>query len=158
MKKQIIIIISLFIANAHALDMFQAINKHREGLKNEKYSIHHESSDIFSKFKNKFSLEFIYSSQCGFCHKLSYVLNELKAEYGISIHPVTVDGGSIIGFENPVYDPEFIKLNDIKAFPTLIAKNKNNQRYLIAQGFISKNELKNNIETLLDYVKGEGNA
>jgi len=134
-----------------ALDMFDSINK----AKIYKYPDKSEINNILSEFNKKFSIEFVYSSQCGFCHKLSYILKNLQENNRVKIESITADGGFIHGFENALYSEEYLKLNNIKAYPTLVAKDINsNQRYLIAEGYLSEIELRGNIGALLNYVQG----
>tara|TARA_R110002126_G_scaffold150129_1_gene296213 strand:+ start:15956 stop:16444 length:489 start_codon:yes stop_codon:yes gene_type:complete len=152
--KNTLILVTFFISsNIFSLDIFQSINE-AKALKEINDINYPQQEDAFTKFTKDFTIEFVYSSKCGFCHKLSYVLNNLQKNNKIRVESITADGGFIQGFENAVYSEKFIKANNIKAFPTIIAKDNNNQRYLIAEGYLSENELKSNIETLLEYVSG----
>lgn len=151
-----LLVLLLVCSNVFALDIFESINS-AKNIKNIESNNRFDNDDIYNEFTKNFIIEFIYSSQCGFCHKLSYILNDLQKNYKVIVTSITVDGGAINGFEDAIYSEEFIKENNIKAFPTLIARDKDNQRYLLAEGYISENELRSNIQVLLDYVKGGRN-
>ena len=159
----ILVLLFILATKAHALDMFESINKANLNKNSTNYETidnnrNNFTNDIFDTFSNNFSIEFVYSSQCGFCHKLSHILKGLQNTYQLKIESISADGGIIPGFEDAIYSEKFLQENEIKAYPVLIAKNKSNQRYMLATGYISKDELKNNIEVLFNYIKGGRNA
>lgn len=105
-----------------------------------------EKDNLLKTAKDRYSLAMVYSSSCPYCKQQVPILLSLKAQTGMSIIGVSIDGGFYSEFEANVFDANVANDPSILAYPTiLLIDNKNLKRLFVAKGLTTKDELENRI-------------
>lgn len=98
----------------------------------------------------RYGLFFFFKSDCPFCHRFAPILKYFAESYGFEVIPVTLDGGSLPDFPNPRLNNAAglnLKVNDVPAL--FLVNPATRQIQPVAYGFISPEELRQRIYTLL---------
>ncbi len=109
--------------------------------------------DLAKTLSQDYGIVFFYRSDCSFCHEQAPILKQLEQRYGMSILPVSLDGGGINEFDNAVPDNGFsYKLTQgqgISVTPSLfmISKDKQHVTFLGA-GLVALDELLKRMKTV----------
>lgn len=130
-----------------ALDLNKWVNNIDRNI-DRKINRKYETKNKKLEAKN-YKLLFIYSSNCKYCHQFAPILRIFADSNNIEVTSATVDGGIIAGFQDAQYVPDITQILNIKAFPTvLLLKNNSDESYVVSQGYVSSNQLSNNIVNL----------
>lgn len=106
--------------------------------------------DTISNLKDEYGLFFFFSSQCEYCHKFAPIVQQFAKNYDWKIMAISLDGGSIPGFLNPVPDNGIAAKWQVIVLPSLFAVNPTTGHVLpIAFGLTSIDQMENRIMTLL---------
>ena len=114
----------------------------------EQVKITESKIDRFSKNHGFF---FFLASRCQYCHAFAPVVKQFVQKYGISVVPITLDGGALPEFPNAIPDNGAAKTLNVYSLPSLFAVNPKTQQIIpIANGALSLSELEENILKIMD--------
>lgn len=136
------------------------------------YSLNHPTSQIGkeayldeqkkrqeTRLKNlskEYGLFFFFAGSCPYCHKFSSIVKELETRYGLSVIPVSLDGGSLPEYPHPVKDTGQAASFGVNRWPALFLVNPYKRQIIpITFGLISEDEVSSRIVTLVDKVNKE---
>lgn len=101
-------------------------------------------------------LFFFFSGDCGYCHKLAPILKRFEKTYGITVFPISLDGGGLPDFPNPSVNNGIAQQLNVRQVPALfLAVPGSKEVTPIATGVIADSELLNRIYTLTQTKPGE---
>ncbi len=101
-------------------------------------------------------LIFFFRSDCPYCHKMAPTLKLLSEKYGIEVLGVTIDGGGLPDFPNPVDGRAVAQNWGIDKVPaTFIASKKTKEHAPIGFGVMSFNEVIERIWILTNTKPGQ---
>ncbi|MDB0198986.1 conjugal transfer protein TraF, partial [Acinetobacter baumannii] len=101
-------------------------------------------------------LIFFFRSDCPYCHKMAPTLRMLSDKYGIEVLGVTIDGGGLPDFPNPVDGRAVAQNWGIDKVPaTFIASKKTKEHAPIGFGVMSLNEVIERIWILTNTKPGQ---
>lgn len=107
-------------------------------------------------FSEKMGLFFFYRSNCPYCHRFAPILKDFAERYGLTVIPITVDGGVLPEFPNSKMDSGQAKQFNITKFPSVFAVNPyTNKAFPIVYGLTSQDDLRNNIYKIMKQYDGE---
>lgn len=104
----------------------------------------------------EWGLFFFFRSDCPYCHRLAPTLKFLSDTYGITVLPVSVDGGGLPEYPNPQRDNGLVERLAIRQVPMLVLGNVKNKRLIpLASGVISAQDVIERIYILTSTQPGE---
>ena len=116
--------------NAKALEVFdrEAINA-REG--------------TAAALAKDHALFFFFRSDCPYCHQFGPYLKEFEAKFGLTVVPISVDGGPLLpAFPNPKIDNGIARTLDVREVPALFLVEPGSSKIVpIGYGVLSESEL-----------------
>jgi len=99
---------------------------------------------------------FFFSSNCPYCHRMAPTLKMLVDKYGIEVLPVSLDGGSLLGFSNVVMNAGQAQSWRVERVPALfIASKKTGEHAPIGFGMMSLSEIVARVFTLTATQAGQ---
>lgn len=101
-------------------------------------------------------LVFFIRGDCSYCHAFAPILKQFQETYGLRVMAVTLDGGTIPGFENSTVPDNGISARlGVTQTPTLFLADTRTKRYLpIGSGMMSITELESRFVALLNEEPG----
>jgi conjugal transfer pilus assembly protein TraF len=88
------------------------------------------------------ALFFFFKSDCPYCHQFAPLLKQFQAKYGISIVPISMDGGSLPDFPSPRMDNGISAKLNVERWPALYLLDAGNARITpIGFGVLAESEL-----------------
>lgn len=104
----------------------------------------------------EWGLFFVFRSDCPFCHRLSPTLKLLADTYGITVFPVSLDGGALPEFPSPQRDNGLARMLDVKQVPFVALGNVKDRRVVpLGSGVLSLQEMVERIYVLTQTQPGE---
>lgn len=101
-------------------------------------------------------LFFIFRSDCPYCHRLAPTLKFLSEQYGITVFPVSLDGGGLPEFPRPARDNGMAGALGVSVVPLVVLGNVKDRRLLpIGSGVLSAQEIVERIYVLTQTKPGE---
>jgi conjugal transfer pilus assembly protein TraF len=114
--------------------------------------------DALREIARDYGLYFFVSGDCAYCHAMAPYLKRFAEAYGFVVIAVSVDGGTVDGYSNAKYSPEFAEQLGVKQTPAIfLAKPNEHIVEPIAYGYISVQELESRIYRLFRLKPGEPN-
>ncbi|TDR30298.1 conjugal transfer protein TraF [Hydromonas duriensis] len=109
------------------------------------------TKEIMANIAQTQGLLFFIRGDCTYCHTFAPILKQFQDTYGLSVMVVTLDGGTIEGFEQEtVPDNGISQALGVTVTPTLFLADTRNRRYLpIGSGVMSITELETRFIALL---------
>lgn len=108
------------------------------------------------EINKEWGLFFFFRSDCPYCHRLSPTLKFLSDTYGITVFPVSVDGGTLPEYPNPQRDNGMVQKLGIRQVPMLVLGNVNDKRLIpLSSGVISAQDVIERIYVLTSTQPGE---
>lgn len=99
---------------------------------------------------------FFFRSDCPYCHRLSPTMKYLSEHYGITVFPVSADGGTLPEYPNPQRDNGLIQKLGLTQVPMLVLGNIKDRRLIpLASGVISAQDVIERIYVLTSTKPGE---
>lgn len=112
----------------------------------------HQLADI----NREWGVFFFFRSDCPYCHRLAPTLRFLTDTYGITVLPVSVDGGGLPEYPNPQRDNGLVDKLGIRQVPMLVLGNVRDKRLVpLASGLISAQDVIERIYVLTGTRPGE---
>lgn len=103
------------------------------------------------QFSKNHGFFFFLASRCQYCHAFAPVVKQFVQKYGISVVPITLDGGALPEFPNANPDNGAAKALNVYSLPALYAVNPHTKQIIpIANGALSLSELEENILKIMD--------
>ena len=89
------------------------------------------------------ALFFFFRSDCPYCHQFGPYLKEFEAKFGLTVVPISVDGGALLpAFPNPKVDNGIARTLDVREVPALFLVEPASGRIVpIGYGVLSESEL-----------------
>lgn len=108
------------------------------------------------EINKEWGLFFFFRSDCPYCHRLAPTLKFLSETYGITVLPVSMDGGSLPEYPEPRRDNGLAEKLAIRQVPMLVLGNIKNKRLIpLASGVISAQDVIERIYILTRTQPGE---
>jgi len=99
---------------------------------------------------------FVFRSDCPYCHRMAPSLKLLADTYGITVFPVSLDGGALPDFPNPARDNGMARVLDVKQVPYVALGNIKDHRLIpLGSGVLSVQDIVERIYILTQTRPGE---
>lgn len=99
---------------------------------------------------------FFFRSDCPYCHIMAQTLTLMSAEHGLTVIPVSLDGGGLPQFPRPRTDNGLATKLGVNEVPFMVLGNVRDQRLIpIGSGVISSQEMVERMYTLTATRPGE---
>ncbi len=126
-----------------------AINIHKQEVKAAQLTTLQEISKDWGIF-------FFFRSDCPYCHIMAQTLTLMSAEHGLTVIPVSLDGGNLPQYPNPRTDNGLATQLGVSEVPLMVLGNVRDQRLIpIGSGVISSQEMIDRIYVLTATRPGE---
>lgn len=108
-------------------------------------------------FSKDWGIFFFFRSDCPYCHRMAPMLKMFSDTYGITILPISEDGGGLPEFPHPQIDRAGIARQlGLEVVPTLILGNVKDRRMIpIATGMVSADDILHRIFVLTQTKPGQ---
>ena len=101
-------------------------------------------------------LFFFFRSDCPYCHKFAPVLKRFEEVYGLTVFAVSLDGGSLPEYPNPVADNGIAASLNVSVVPALfLAVPGTREITPIGYGLMAETELVERIHTITQTKPGQ---
>ncbi len=108
------------------------------------------------EINKEWGLFFFFRSDCPYCHRMAPTLKFLTEAYGITVLPVSVDGGPLPEYPNPQRDNGLVIKLGIQQVPMLVLGNIRDKRLIpLGSGVISAQDVIERIYVLTRTKPGE---
>jgi conjugal transfer pilus assembly protein TraF len=108
------------------------------------------------EINKEWGLFFFFRSDCPYCHRLAPTLKFLGETYGITVLPVSVDGGGLPDYPNPQRDNGLAEKLAMREVPMLVLGNIKDKRLIpLASGVISAQDVIERIYVLTSTQPGD---
>lgn len=108
------------------------------------------------EINKEWGLFFFFRSDCPYCHRMAPTLKFLSDTYGITVLPVSVDGGGLPEYPNPQRDNGMAAKLGIRQVPMLFLGNIKDRRLIpLGSGVISAQDVIERIYILTSTRPGE---
>jgi conjugal transfer pilus assembly protein TraF len=106
--------------------------------------------------KKDWGIFFIFRGDCPYCHRMAPALKTLSEMYGISVFPVSADGGTLPEYPNPARDNGIVERLGITHVPMLVLANVKDKRLVpLGSGVVSIQDIIERIYILTSTKPGE---
>lgn len=113
-------------------------------------------TDTLAALAKEWGLFFIFRSDCPYCHRLAPTLKLLSEQYGITVFPVSLDGGGLPDYPKPAKDNGMASALGVSVVPLVVLGNVKDRRLLpIGSGVLSAQEIVERIYILTQTKPGE---
>ena len=104
------------------------------------------------------ALFFFFRSDCPYCHQFGPYLSEFEAKFGLTVVPISVDGGPLLpAFPNPKIDNGIARALDVREVPALFLVEPHSGRIVpIGYGVLSESELLERLQVVSQPDAGPG--
>jgi conjugal transfer pilus assembly protein TraF len=107
--------------------------------------------NLITNLSKDYGLFFFFGSNCEYCHGFAPIVKQFSQNYGWEVLAISVDGGALKEFPNPVKDNGLLQQWNVEMLPALFAVNPNTGHVIpIAYGMISLDQMETRIITLSD--------
>lgn len=110
------------------------------------------------RINERYGVFFLFSSTCPHCHKYSPILRNFRDKYGITIMPVSMDGGKINGWENIMINTgqvEKMGITETAVPQTLLFDKETRQVITVGAGVLSHSDLEERIYAITELEVGD---
>jgi conjugal transfer pilus assembly protein TraF len=101
------------------------------------------------------ALFFFFKSDCPYCHHVSPMLKNFSELYGMTVLPISMDGGALPDFPAPRMNNGLAEQLGVSTVPALFLVGKDKTIQPIAYGVIAQNELVERIHVLTQTKPGD---
>jgi conjugal transfer pilus assembly protein TraF len=100
------------------------------------------TSDLLASLSRTHVLFFFFRSDCPYCHQFAPLLRNFEREFGLTIFPISVDGGGLPDFPNPNRDNGIVTNLGVNTVPALfLASPSKGEIIPLGAGLMSETEL-----------------
>lgn len=108
------------------------------------------------QIRKEWGIFFFFRSDCAYCHKLAPTVKFIAEQYGITVFPISGDGGALKEFPAAQRDNGLADMLGIKSVPMLVLGNIKDRRMIpLASGVISAQDIVERIYILTSTKPGE---
>lgn len=101
-------------------------------------------------------LFFIFRSDCPYCHKFAPVLKRFEADYGLTVFPVSLDGGKLPEYPSATMDNGIATKLEVRVVPAVfLAAPGSGEITPIGYGVMAEEELAERIYTITQTKPGQ---
>ncbi|MEO1767685.1 conjugal transfer protein TraF [Thiobacter aerophilum] len=105
---------------------------------------------------NEWGLFFFFRSDCPYCHRMSATLKLMSDLYGITVFPVSLDGGTLPEYPNARMDNGLAARLNVTQVPTMVLGNVKDKRMIpIGSGVVAIDDMIQRIYVLTQTKPGE---
>lgn len=103
----------------------------------------HARENVAMALANDHALFFFFRSDCPYCHQFGPLLKEFEAKFGLTVVPISVDGGPLLPvYANVKIDNGIAQSLDVRQVPALFLVEPRGGRIVpIGYGVLSESEL-----------------
>lgn len=107
--------------------------------------------EFMSRLAKTHGLYFFIRGDCPYCHAFAPLIKRFGQETGITIFPVSLDGGGNLDYPKPVYDNGIAARLGIKMVPALVLAQPSLREYqVVSFGVVSEEEIMDRIYALMN--------
>jgi conjugal transfer pilus assembly protein TraF len=115
-----------------------------------------QESQTLADLGKEWGLFFFFRSDCPYCHAMSQIMKLMSDLYGITVFPISLDGGGLPEFPHPRTDNGLATLLKVETVPMLVLGNVKDRRMVpIGSGVLSAQEVIERIYVLTRTKPGE---
>ncbi|MDD5298837.1 MAG: conjugal transfer protein TraF [Rhodocyclaceae bacterium] len=104
----------------------------------------------------EWGLFFFFRSDCPYCHSMSQIMKLMSDLYGITVFPISLDGGGLPEFPQPQKDNGMATLLNVEKVPMVVLGNVKDRRMVpIGSGVLSAQEIIERIYVLTRTKPGD---
>lgn len=112
--------------------------------------------DVLASLAKEWGVFFFFRSDCPYCHLMSRTLNLLTERYGMTVFPVSLDGGALPEYPSPRPDNGMAATLGVTVTPTMVLGNvKTRQMVMLGTGVVSLDDLIDRIFVLTSTKPGD---
>jgi conjugal transfer pilus assembly protein TraF len=114
--------------------------------------------DTIRNINDRYGIFFLFSSTCPHCHRYSPILKSFQEKYGITIMPVSMDGGALPEWNNIMVNRGQVERMEIEinSVPATILFDKETRQVLpVGFGVLSHSELEERIYAITKLGVGD---
>ena len=105
-----------------------------------------DQAQAIADLSKHYGLFFFFRSSCPYCHKFAPIVQDFANRYGLSVVPVSLDGGGLPEFPNPRIDNGASTTFHVSVAPALFLVDPDTRKVLpISYGLITENEISSRI-------------
>ncbi len=113
-------------------------------------------ASTMAEIAKEWGLFFFFRSDCPYCHRLAPTLKMLSEHYGITVFPVSVDGGTLPDYPNPARDNGMSRLVNANQVPFIALGNIKDRRLIpLGSGVVAASDIIERIYVLTQTQPGE---
>jgi conjugal transfer pilus assembly protein TraF len=106
--------------------------------------------EFLSRLAKTHGLYFFIRGDCPYCHAFAPLIKRFGEQTGISVFPVTLDGGGNREYPKPIYDNGIAARLGIKMVPALVLAQPSLREYqVVSFGMVSEEEIMDRIYSLM---------
>jgi conjugal transfer pilus assembly protein TraF len=108
------------------------------------------------KVGSEYGIYFFFKSTCPYCHKFSPILQRFARENNVTVIPVSLDSGTLPGYENARHDVRVAKILGVSSVPAVFLVQPKQEKIIpVSNNLISLSELEERIYILTQTEPGE---
>lgn len=115
-------------------------------------------SDTIRRINDRYGIFFIFQGSCPYCHKYAPILKSFQEKYGITIMPVSMDGGGLPGWDKFVINKGQVAKMGLttQAVPATVLFDKETRKFIsVGFGVLSHSELEERIYAITKLEVGD---
>jgi conjugal transfer pilus assembly protein TraF len=115
-----------------------------------------KETQTLSAIAKEWGLFFIFRSDCPYCHRLAPTLKYLSEQFGLTVFPVSLDGGGLPDFPQPARDNGMSAALGVSVVPMVVLGNIKDRRLIpLGSGVLSAQDIVERIYVLTQTKPGE---
>ena len=115
-----------------------------------------DETNTMAEIVKDWGLFFFFRSDCPYCHRLAPTLKMLTDRYGITVFPISVDGGTLPDYPNSARDNGMSRLVNANQVPFIALANIKDRRLIpLASGIVAASDIVERIYVLTQTQPGE---
>jgi conjugal transfer pilus assembly protein TraF len=115
-----------------------------------------QESQTLADLGKEWGLFFFFRSDCPYCHSMAQIMKLMSDLYGITVFPISLDGGGLPEFPQPQKDNGMATVLNVDKVPMVVLGNVKDRRMVpIGSGVLSAQEIIERIYVLTRTKPGE---
>lgn len=113
-------------------------------------------SQTLAEINQEWGVFFFFRSDCPYCHRMAPTMRYLTEQYGLSVLPISVDGGGLPDFPSPQQDNGLASMLNVDQVPYLVLGNVKEKRMVpLGSGVLSAEDVVERIYILTSTEAGD---